>query len=447
MTVEPVADAPPLRRWDPSRPVEWLSLAKGAVSRMEVEVSDLLRQRGYFLHAEKVETELPGLLYQGGAVVGWILGSDAPGVWLWDGPDGESLRAERTVANFHNSEFVGSRAELLAAVTAPGISSLNRLRSLTSAMGRQERLRSEEIPVTARRDRVSEAAREALENLVSIDAGPLAFDSLSNLALRWLDDPGVLSQWCSIALELPNPARASAIATAEDLRRSIRSDAEETARLEGILRRLWIAAVIEAQVTEDANSVGAWLSDARARYPDDGDLLLLECQWHLDGGRWQAAEVLLGEWLPVPSQERQASEIRAQIRDQQLGEGRIVIEFPPSGRSIRTEVAVGNVSSVPFIIDTGASFTSVPSDLLRSLGITIGPETPRRWVQTASDIIEVPVVVLPPITIEGWAVEGIEATVIDLPESSGTGLLGLNFLSSFRVNLDSERGLLILEPR
>ena len=445
--VEPISDAPPLRRWDPARPVELLPLAGGAGGPRPVEIPEPLRQRGFLLHASAFEGTLPGLLRQGATIVGWVIGPRAPGLWLWDGPDGESLRAERTVTSFHHSVFVGGREELLVEVTAPGISALERLHSLSGAMTREKRLTDEEIPVTARRETVGEMAREALSNLVSIDAGPLAFDALSSAALAWLDDPGVLAQWCAIALELPNSARASAIATAEDLRRSMRADPQETARIEGILRRLWIAAVLEARATSDAGSVGAWLADARARYPEDGELIILECEWHLDASRWRAAEVLIGEWLPVPSQEERAREILARIRDQRLGDGRIVIEFSPGGGSIRTEVAVGSISGVPFIIDTGATFTSVPSSLVTSLGITIGPETPRRWVHTASDVIEVPVVILPPILIQGWAVEGIEATVIDLPETAGTGLLGLDFLSSFRVNLDSERGLLILEPR
>ena len=39
------------------------------------------------------------------------------------------------------------------------------------------------------------------------------------------------------------------------------------------------------------------------------------------------------------------------------------------------------------------------------------------------------------------------ATVLDLPGQPDTGLLGMDFLGRFRIDLDVERGWLLLEPR
>jgi predicted aspartyl protease len=70
-----------------------------------------------------------------------------------------------------------------------------------------------------------------------------------------------------------------------------------------------------------------------------------------------------------------------------------------------------------------------------------------RSVTTAAGIIEAPEVVLPSIKLDDWEVADITALVIDIPNQPDLGLLGLNFLERFRMDLNTEKGILILEPR
>ncbi|NRA75013.1 MAG: hypothetical protein HRU16_03655, partial [Planctomycetes bacterium] len=60
---------------------------------------------------------------------------------------------------------------------------------------------------------------------------------------------------------------------------------------------------------------------------------------------------------------------------------------------------------------------------------------------------EAPTVALPRVDLEGAVVDGMMATVLDLPGQPDTGLLGMDFLGKFRIDLDVERGWLLLEPR
>ena len=56
-------------------------------------------------------------------------------------------------------------------------------------------------------------------------------------------------------------------------------------------------------------------------------------------------------------------------------------------------------------------------------------------------------VTLSSIELEGITVNHVRAHVIDIPDRPGLGLLGLNFLRRFRMEIDDEKGILLLEPR
>jgi predicted aspartyl protease len=59
----------------------------------------------------------------------------------------------------------------------------------------------------------------------------------------------------------------------------------------------------------------------------------------------------------------------------------------------------------------------------------------------------VPEVVLDSITLEGYETYNVRALVMDIPNQPGLGLLGLNYLRQFRMDLNTDDGLLMLAPR
>jgi clan AA aspartic protease (TIGR02281 family) len=99
------------------------------------------------------------------------------------------------------------------------------------------------------------------------------------------------------------------------------------------------------------------------------------------------------------------------------------------------------------LIDTGASLVTVPTETVHRLGIDLSDSLPRRLFYSATGVQNAVEVTLPFIEIDGWLVEDIQALVVDLPGQPGVGLLGMNYLRNFRMDLNTDEGLLTLSPR
>jgi clan AA aspartic protease (TIGR02281 family) len=98
-----------------------------------------------------------------------------------------------------------------------------------------------------------------------------------------------------------------------------------------------------------------------------------------------------------------------------------------------------------FILDTGASYTSVSTAIANRLGIPTGGASVR--LATASGVIQAPLVVVDEVDVGGAVARHVPVVVHDLPgmPSNVAGLLGISFLERFRVNLDIGSSLLVLE--
>jgi predicted aspartyl protease len=51
------------------------------------------------------------------------------------------------------------------------------------------------------------------------------------------------------------------------------------------------------------------------------------------------------------------------------------------------------------------------------------------------------------ITVEGFEINNVRVLVLDLPNQPDTGLLGMNYLRRFRMDLNTDEGLLLLAPK
>ena len=90
---------------------------------------------------------------------------------------------------------------------------------------------------------------------------------------------------------------------------------------------------------------------------------------------------------------------------------------------------------------------TIPSSTAEELGLAVDNRNPMRKVFTAGGVKYAPEVTLSAITIDGWEVNNIPALVLDIPSQPGWGLLGLSYLQRFRVDINTEAGILLLEPR
>jgi clan AA aspartic protease (TIGR02281 family) len=139
--------------------------------------------------------------------------------------------------------------------------------------------------------------------------------------------------------------------------------------------------------------------------------------------------------------------LRSQIAALKGEEGKIVIRFAPGSEQIPVTAVLSSDVHQSFVVDTGASMVTIPRSTAQKLGLTINPGAARRRVHTAGGTIEAEAVVLPSIELGGWQLDNVEALVLDLPNQPDMGLLGLNYLRRFHMDLNSERGVLTLAPR
>ena len=59
----------------------------------------------------------------------------------------------------------------------------------------------------------------------------------------------------------------------------------------------------------------------------------------------------------------------------------------------------------------------------------------------------VPEVVFSSIEVGGWTTHNVKALVLDIPNHPGLGLLGLNYLRRFHMEINDREGVFFLKPR
>jgi clan AA aspartic protease (TIGR02281 family) len=88
---------------------------------------------------------------------------------------------------------------------------------------------------------------------------------------------------------------------------------------------------------------------------------------------------------------------------------------------------------------------TIPSSTADSLGLKIVHG--QRNISTAGGTVKAHEVIIGTLEIDGWVEYDVSAYVLDLPGRPGLGLLGLNYLNRFRMDLKPEEGTLMLTPR
>jgi clan AA aspartic protease (TIGR02281 family) len=136
-----------------------------------------------------------------------------------------------------------------------------------------------------------------------------------------------------------------------------------------------------------------------------------------------------------------------------------VVEAAPKQNAIPYEYANGSIiieglikrngSSVPvrFILDTGASITTISVETARKLGIGAGGDGASLDVQTAGGGTSYPVAILDSITIGDHSIGPVSVALCDPCAAQGTvGLLGMNFTSNFHMTINNKQAKIRLTP-
>jgi len=124
------------------------------------------------------------------------------------------------------------------------------------------------------------------------------------------------------------------------------------------------------------------------------------------------------------------------------------IPFERNGNIVIVQATLNNRQSAKLVVDTGASFTFISHALARDLAIDVSRNTKTVPFHTANGIVEAPLTNLDSVTVGGMEIKNLTAAVHDTtPDAHAAGLLGLNFLSNFKLDIDTQKGVLHLEKK
>jgi clan AA aspartic protease (TIGR02281 family) len=178
---------------------------------------------------------------------------------------------------------------------------------------------------------------------------------------------------------------------------------------------------------------------------DPGRQWYLAESYRLLGDSGAAAQVYR-RILQIAPQSSQAAAARRAL--DALGEPSLTayqIPFEKRGTTVLVPAALNGQSIGYFILDTGATFTSISRSAAEKLGVATSSSTVR--LITANGAIQAPLALLDEVEVGGAVARHVATVVYDLPNvpPNVVGLLGLSFLERFRVNLNLSAGVLLLE--
>lgn len=134
-----------------------------------------------------------------------------------------------------------------------------------------------------------------------------------------------------------------------------------------------------------------------------------------------------------------------------LDDHEIALPFEGEGRRLSVPVVFAHgdqIVEVDMMLDTGATYTTLPLHVLAQLGIHPGPTDPVIELHTANGTRTASVVLLDEVWLGDIALGGVAvATCEECAFSDTLGLLGLNVAAGFNMTIDSDRREVIFARR
>ena len=440
-------DGPDLYPWSPDQPLTWMALSSQAPPE-RIEVMNVIPQGNFIKGGISDEINDAGVFIQERRVVGWTFVDPDPGAFLWTGEDARNLIADVRVDDYYRLSFANGREEAFVLALALGeeVSNLDRLEAFARSFRLDPRLSVEQTPDYLKSKAVISQMRLVLSRAVQDGLGGQAsghFDS--EILSQAADVPLMLDV---VVLTAENYGQEDAVDLIESTLETvaIKND-QDRMRLNDLhsgLYQSWLNELVEGGDTQ-----AGWQVYERGgeQLPDDLNIYLFGVKLALADNDWETAERLLAARDYPPALSNEVRGLQSAISELKGQESKIVIRFAPGTRQIPVTASINQEAEQDFIVDTGASMVTIPFSTVRALGIVISVRNPRRKVYTASGELYAPEVVLDSVTLEGFEVNNVKALVMDLPNQPNVGLLGLNYLRRFRMDLNTDEGLLMLAPR
>jgi clan AA aspartic protease (TIGR02281 family) len=123
----------------------------------------------------------------------------------------------------------------------------------------------------------------------------------------------------------------------------------------------------------------------------------------------------------------------------------VVVPIFMNGSAVVVSVMLNRAVQTQMILDTGATFTVLTSQVATSLGLQSGS---RASFSTANGVISSALAQLGSLKVGDAEALNLTVAIQDIsPKFRIGGLLGLDFLSRYHTSIDSRRQLLTLAPR
>jgi clan AA aspartic protease (TIGR02281 family) len=440
-------ESPELFPWSAGEPLTWLAL-RSQDPPEPVEIGGIGRQGNFNKGSLPDDINDAGVFIQDGRVVGWTFGDFIDGAFLWAGDVGRNLKAEIRVDDYYRLTFANGREEEFVRALAMGddYSNLDRLAAFARAFRIDPRLSADRTPDYLKPEAVISQMRLLLARAIQEGFGLQAASYFDAEVLAQAEDIPLISEVVMLTAERLGLEEAVNLTenVIEDLEPKSNREKTQLNELHSSLYQNWLNALLEGGDIQDAWRV--YERGGRQR-PDDLNIYLFGVKLALTEDDWATAERLLAAKDYPAALSDQVRNLQSQISELKGQQGKILIRFVPGTRHIPVTASINQATSQEFIVDTGASMVTIPFSTARILGIVISARNPRRRIFTASGELYAPEVVLDSISLEGYETYNVKALVMDIPNQPGLGLLGLNYLSRFRMDLNTDDGLLMLAPR
>lgn len=435
---------PKFDTWQQSQPVRLFSVKTGKLSQPTILIPSGVE--GAFIYSFSSGIQDPGVFIQDDKVVGWSFGELLEGSFMWTLGNDSELVYENYVDDFYNETFAGGREEYFSIALSRGkdLSPQRQLQMFAEAFWVQPKLAPEDTPRSLSPSIIYPYITKLVNYIMEQGAYQYVVTLTEEPLLLEVADPELMANVCLAIQKIYGIEAALNFmeGTIENI--EIAGDGSVLSELQLNLYLEWIANLLD---TGELNRGWEVFKRASGRFGLSPRLHLQAVELTLASGDWSAAETLLNQ-REYPTELRGKRMLLAdQISELKGQENKIVIRFQPGSRDLPVKATINNEHVQDFLIDTGATFVTIPFSTVEELGIEDQMSPHRQEVQTAGGPVYANAITLSSIKLGDWSVSDVQALVMPLPNRPGVGLLGLNYLNRFRMDLQADEGILILEPK
>ncbi len=439
-------------------PVSWFSLEDN--TKLEPFIPSIVETKGFFSKCKLPESSgRYGVFIQNSQTVGWTFGAIPGEGFLWAGLPGTVLTPDNTIENFYHATSSGGREEHFQNVYDQGEATHPSVlfKDFVAGFRLEKKLLPENTPSLLKTD----AIVKKMLQLISILKKEKLFHSIAEP----LDNTVIVEAGSiNFLVEAVNAySEAYSFKTALDLLESsddeVVQSVDDKNRLKNLQLELYKNILSELIRKHDYSYSSSIFKKAIKVFPEDFEIHLLGVETELIVGKWKEAKrlLLMRDYPAILS--AKASMLKYQIKELEREDGKLVIRFTPESKHIQTTAKLSPkvTQKSPgkhtpkvnqrFLVDTGATMVTIPTATAEKLLMEYDSNTKRIHVATAGGIITTWEVIIPCIEINNHKEYNVRAYVLDMAGDPAEGLLGQNYLNRFQVEIDNEKGLLLLKPR